>query len=91
MGADQFDQFLNFASILCVVMAVVNALLYKRRGVNALLLAGAFLALAGTLRLLLIGASNMVVGAAAFVLVALLVADFLLRSQKQVEGKGKRR
>ena len=76
--------FLDGVMVLCAAMALVNLGKLKSRGNSAYYLAGAFLALGATVYAYTAHAPDLVLSIGAFVVILLLVADFLYRT-----GKGK--
>lgn len=72
--------FLDAVMVLCAVMALVNLAKQKSRGTSAYLLAGAFLVLGGTVYAYLQHAPDGLLTVGAFIVVALLGADFFYRT-----------
>ena len=86
MNEDAFQNYLQAGIVLCLVMAVVSPLLrWRRFGPASLALAGAFLCMAALLYGLREGwAQGRIIGVAV-VLVVLLAADAMLRSNADLK------
>jgi hypothetical protein len=76
----ELDLFLLGGIALCLLMILVTLFRVRSRGKTALLLTGAFAAMAALLYALLVGASFEAVVVIAIVLVLFLAADFVARS-----------
>lgn len=83
MTEAQFNSMLGVGVWICVAGSVLNLILFKKRGTSALLLAGAFLLMAGVLWLMKSQASQALVGVAGTAVAVLLISDFVLRFRKQ--------
>lgn len=86
MTQAEFGMFLLGSAILCLIMALVNALRVRARGSSALLMSGAFIAVGAGLMIHRGGGgteATMAMGAVAFIL---LVADLMVRARNQTPG-----
>ena len=80
MTSSEFDLFLLGGIALCGLMVMVSLFRVRTRGKTALLLSGAFAAMAGLLYAFKIGATQEVILVIAVVLVLFLAGDFVARS-----------
>lgn len=78
---------LHTAMAMCALMAVVNALRYKKRGASAYALAAAFVALGFTLWLYSVSAAMVWIDAGLVVTGGLLAAELGLRAARQGPGR----
>ncbi len=83
MTRAEFDLFLLSSAILCLIMAIFNAVRPRKR---SFALSGAFLAVAATLILYRQDAEQGVVIAAGAVAFIFLVADFMVKARNHVPG-----
>lgn len=84
MNEQMFGEFLLYAMILCVAMGLLTPLFrWKKFGKAALPLAGSFFAMAILLHGLSASWPTVWIGVVALVLVLLLAADALLRSDSR--------
>jgi len=90
MTRPEFDFFLLFGASLCLVLAIVNTLRVRSRGLAGYFLSGACLAFGGAMLLYRAGADSRfvtLVGTLAFVM---LVGDFAARARdRSAPGAGK--
>ena len=86
MPPQTFGLVLHSAMAMCALMAVVNALRYKKRGVSAYALSAAFVALGFTIWVYSIGATRWVEAGLA-ITGLLLVAEFGLRAARQGDSR----
>ena len=90
MTRPEFDYFLLFGASLCLVLAIVNAMRLRSRGIAAYFLSGACLAFGGAMLLYRAEADSRLVtlvGSLAFVM---LVGDFVARARdRSAPGAGK--
>lgn len=80
----EFDTgpFMTGGAIICAIAAVANAFKYKKRGNSAFILSIAFLVLGGTMLLDKFQAPMAAIYAGIAVLLALLILDFIVRSDQ---------
>jgi len=83
----ELDLFMIGVISVSGVMAVINALRYKSRGVSALVLSLGFLIMAITAQLYRAGASQTLINVCAALLILCLLGDFFLRSGGQQPRK----
>jgi hypothetical protein len=83
MTNSEFDLFLIFSCGLCLLMALVNALRSRSRGLSSYFLSGAFVLMAGALAAYRFHVPNLVVGLLGTGVFALLVADLAYRSMQR--------
>lgn len=83
----QFDLFLSVCACICAAGAVLNLAFIGRRGVSAMLLAAAFLVLAGLIWIVKIHASQVLIVVCAILLIALLASDFALRARNRESSR----
>ncbi|HEY3781674.1 MAG TPA: hypothetical protein VGL56_11350 [Fimbriimonadaceae bacterium] len=74
--------FFTCGVVICIVMAVVNLLRFKSRGISAYFLAGAFAALGFLFMSMLQKWPDSIATIFAVIIAACLVVDFILRSGK---------
>jgi len=83
----EFHLFLEVAMGICAVMVCFNLLRYRTRKNAAFVMAGAFAALGLTFFALFEDMSQVIVGLLGFLVVALIVGDFVLRAGNQQEPR----
>ena len=83
MTTSEFDIFLIFSCGLCLLMALINALRSRSRGLSSYFLSGAFVMMAGALAAYRFQVSNVVIGLLGTGVFVLLVADLAYRSTQR--------
>jgi hypothetical protein len=78
--ASQLDGFLNVATWICLAGALLNVIRLPKRKLNAILMALAFLILAGTVFAYRNAFPPFVLGAGTVCVLGLLIADFVVRA-----------
>ncbi len=86
MNADQFEIFLSGAAAAAAVGALINLSRLKSRGASAILLASALLCFSGLCLLLKAHASQAATTGLGAVMVALLIADVVVRAKNPGSG-----
>lgn len=64
---------------VCVVGALLNLALVKRRGISAALLSAAFVVLGFTIELYRLGSSKVLIGLGSVAVIGLVIGDFFFR------------
>ena len=83
MTESEFRTFLAVAATVCAIIAALNLVRYKKRGISALLLASACLATGAAIWLYRLQQSMTVVGVASGIAFVFLVTDLVVRSAGQ--------
>lgn len=85
MTRSEFEMFLAAGAGLCGLMILVSLARYRSRGVNSLLMGGAFAAMGGMLLALRQQAPRPVLYIFGAAMIACLFGDFALRAKHQGE------
>ncbi len=83
MSLETLDTYIYACIAVCVVGALLNIAMYKRRGVSALLLASAFVLLGGCLEMYRAHAPQPLIVIGGVGVWALLMVDLYLKAKKQ--------